>query len=765
MCLIKKHINLKRIGQTKVLLRLLFFILFSLWVIYPTKAAPRYKIAIIHSYEKNYHDAKRYRSLLEKELTAQGLKFEIKEFFLNCDELRYDAEMARSSFFIDEITKWGGDAIAIFNNQATFSLLKCNNPKLRDIPVVFSGVYHPDVDLIRSYPNVTGYVDIPDYAATVRMIERIMSKSRIIVMSGTGMIDNQMWLNLEQQCRKEGIKTFEGDVFKDILSHRIIKNPYEEGKTETINEKIDTTVVMRLLSEEMPLRTIQQTARGSETYLMLTSRTYNSMDAQEFFINPSFATINEGFGANDKMLGGYFTPLETQLKEMAEGIALRLRKEMPKQQITPSSKQYVLNWKVLQANNISTKDLPEEYQIMYIPFSVSHRYYLLAGYISGGVLLFTIFALLIYKVIDERKRKLEALRNLLYEHETLKLAIEGGTTYAWRQTEDKLSFDSHFYKLIAHTGPFITLEQILPFIYPDDQEPFSVNFLQNSPTKRYKGEYRCKFNGKYQWWEFRYNVICHDEKLPVVTGLLQNIQEFKDREEELIQAREIAEKAELKQSFLNNMSHEIRTPLNAIAGFANLLTNTPELEEEDKQNYVDIINTNTELLLRLINDILELSRLDSGSANFNLRREDVRTLLSSYYQTFGVQVKPDLKFLQDFPNEDCTVYVDASRLQQVITNFLTNANKFTQTGYIKLGYRYSAGEHAVGIFVEDTGKGIPHNELKIIFSRFYKHYEFAQGTGLGLAICNSIAEQLQGYIEVESEEGKGSRFTIVLPVA
>lgn len=213
------------------------------------------------------------------------------------------------------------------------------------------------------------------------------------------------------------------------------------------------------------------------------------------------------------------------------------------------------------------------------------------------------------------------------------------------------------------------------------------------------------------------------------------------------------------------MSHEIRTPLNAIAGFANLLTNTPELEEEDKQNYVDIINTNTELLLRLINDILELSRLDSGSANFNLRREDVRTLLSSYYQTFGVQVKPDLKFLQDFPNEDCTVYVDASRLQQVITNFLTNANKFTQTGYIKLGYRYSAGEHAVGIFVEDTGKGIPHNELKIIFSRFYKHDEFAQGTGLGLAICNSIAEQLQGYIEVESEEGKGSRFTIVLPVA
>ena len=101
---------------------------------------------------------------------------------------------------------------------------------------------------------------------------------------------------------------------------------------------------MRLMSEAMPLRTIQQTARGSETYLMLTSRTYNSMDAQEFFVNPSFAVINEGFGSNTKMLGGYFCPLESQMKHLAEGIALRLQGKMPAQQITPLPKEYVLNW-------------------------------------------------------------------------------------------------------------------------------------------------------------------------------------------------------------------------------------------------------------------------------------------------------------------------------------------------------------------------------------------------------------------------------------
>ncbi|KAB5324138.1 sensor histidine kinase, partial [Bacteroides stercoris] len=253
-----------------------------------------------------------------------GIKAEINDLFLNCDELRYEDELVRASFFIDELTDWGADIIVIFNNQAAYSMLKCDNPRLRNIPVVFSGVYHPDRELIGQFPNVTGFSDIPDFVSTIRMIENMMGKSRIVVMSGSGMIDKQMWENLDTQCKEAGIETYEGDVFEHILAHRVVRNAYLEEKDELINEEIDTTVVMRLMSEAMPLRTIQQTARGSETYLMLTSRTYNSMDAQEFFVNPSFAVINEGFGSNTKMLGGYFCPLESQMKHLAEGIALRL---------------------------------------------------------------------------------------------------------------------------------------------------------------------------------------------------------------------------------------------------------------------------------------------------------------------------------------------------------------------------------------------------------------------------------------------------------
>lgn len=758
---------MKSTPVAKILLRILFFLSYLLWLVTPTQASSyhKYKIAVVHSYERNYHDAKRYRQTLEKELTAHGLKYEIQEYFLDCEAFDYHLELSRASYFIDEFTKWGAEMVAIFNNQAAYSLLKCNNPKIRHIPVVFSGLYCPDKELIRQYPNASGYIDIPDYVRTIRMIENLVGKSRIILTSGIGMLNNEIWTNLNEQCHKAGIETYDKDILQHILDHRIIKEGVFNQNLSTFeNERIDTTIVMRMMCETLPLRTIQLTARGTHTYFMHTARTFSSLDAADFFTNPSFATFNEGFGSKDNMLGGYFAPLETQLKDMAEGIALRLRGGMPEHQMIQSKKEYVLNWNVMQRYGISTENLPPEYHIMYIPFTVRYRYHILFFSILGSLLILFIIAYLTHSLSQERKRKREALRNLQYEHETLKLAIEGGTTYAWRKEKGGLSFDSHFYKLISYPNQFITLEQILAFVHPDDSELFRTNFLQRDGHMNYKGQYRCKFSGEYQWWEFRYSFILNDGPTSVVTGLLQNIQEIKNRETELIQARQLAERAELKQSFLNNMSHEIRTPLNAIVGFSNILIGDPDLSESDKQEFINIINLNNNLLLNLINDILELSRIDSGSASFNMQEEDLRSLLCSFYQTFSMQVKPSLQFLQDFPEENMTVYVDPMRLQQVITNFLTNANKFTDTGYIKLGYRYSANENAVRIFVEDTGKGIPPNEQEIIFDRFYKHDEFAQGTGLGLSICQSITERMKGRLEVESEEGKGSCFTIVLPL-
>ena len=211
------------------------------------------------------------------------------------------------------------------------------------------------------------------------------------------------------------------------------------------------------------------------------------------------------------------------------------------------------------------------------------------------------------------------------------------------------------------------------------------------------------------------------------------------------------------------MSHEIRTPLNAIVGFSNLLTTEKNISEEEKKEFASIIDNNTRLLLKLVNDVLELSRIESGNMSFHCEDCSAHHFAETVYQTHQVIILPPVEFIIEFPDEDVTIHIDRMRLTQVITNFLGNAKKFTSQGHIKLGYFCDKEKKEIHIFVEDTGAGIPKEELQMIFERFYKRNEFVQGVGLGLAISKVIVEKMNGHIDVQSEVNKGSRFTAVLP--
>lgn len=223
----------------------------------------------------------------------------------------------------------------------------------------------------------------------------------------------------------------------------------------------------------------------------------------------------------------------------------------------------------------------------------------------------------------------------------------------------------------------------------------------------------------------------------------------------------------MKSAFLANMSHEIRTPLNAIVGFSNLLNSADretELEKEERTQFLDLINTNSELLLNLINDILDLSRIESGRMSFVFIDQDLTELIKDIYGTYQMMMPAGVELLIETPEKPVSIYTDKHRLMQVITNFLNNAIKFTQRGYIKVGYSYNPEEQLVSIFVEDTGVGIAKEKQAAVFDRFTKLDEFAKGTGLGLSICKVISERFSGTISVSSEKGKGSRFYVTLPL-
>lgn len=257
-------------------------------------------------------------------------------------------------------------------------------------------------------------------------------------------------------------------------------------------------------------------------------------------------------------------------------------------------------------------------------------------------------------------------------------------------------------------------------------------------------------------------LSCSAFLLLLVVAIVYYIRILRKAYSRLSEAMEKAEQAnQLKSAFLANMSHEIRTPLNAIVGFSNMLPNTEDRAE--MREYADIIETNTDLLLQLINDILDLSKIEAGTFDFYPSSIDVNQTMEEIEQSMRLRLKTSdvtLAFTERLPG--CLFYIDKNRLIQLLANFVNNAIKFTQTGTICMGYRMTDTD-TIYFYVSDTGCGMSNEQCEHVFERFVKYNPFIQGTGLGLSICRTIVERLGGKIGVNSEEGKGSTFWFTLP--
>lgn len=245
-----------------------------------------------------------------------------------------------------------------------------------------------------------------------------------------------------------------------------------------------------------------------------------------------------------------------------------------------------------------------------------------------------------------------------------------------------------------------------------------------------------------------------------VLALIHDISERVHRSEELIEAKQRAEEvAQMKSVFLANMSHEIRTPLNAIVGFSEIVALTKD--EEEKKEYIEIIQKSSNLLLQLINDILDLSRIESGKSEMNMQPIEVNKLIKEIEKIERLKMKEGVTLNVIFSQQELWITTDRNRLMQVLFNFLSNAIKNTEKGSITIGIT-KEGDW-LKFYVSDTGCGISKEKLPLIFARFEKLNDFIQGTGLGLSICKSIVERLGGHIQVDSELGEGSTFALYLP--
>lgn len=359
--------------------------------------------------------------------------------------------------------------------------------------------------------------------------------------------------------------------------------------------------------------------------------------------------------------------------------------------------------------------------------------------------------------VTEKKEQERKIKSVQKE---LALALNAGKLTSWNYRLE----DSMFYKFDYYIENIEkrSLEFIRKRIHPEERERFETllnaiickeEFLTNSIILRIKED----GEEDYRYCNFTY---CPKEdeagRVVVITFIQQDITEDIIYQQNLILAKNRAEEADkLKSTFLANMSHEIRTPLNAIVGFSELLSDTDEPSE--KNEYKQLIETNSDILLRLIGDILDLSKIEAGSIDIKRQDLDLLQLCNELYLSFQQRIKnPAVTLKLINPYSKCIAEFDKYRFIQIFTNFVTNAIKYTPSGEIVMGYECEPGK--VRLYVKDTGIGIPDKKKNRIFSRFEKLDNFAQGTGLGLSICKAIADATNGEVGFESEENVGSEF-------
>ena len=316
----------------------------------------------------------------------------------------------------------------------------------------------------------------------------------------------------------------------------------------------------------------------------------------------------------------------------------------------------------------------------------------------------------------------------------------------------------------------MTMDEYSSRLHPDDRKAvFDALAMQlNGEHYPYMISFRLRRgDDTYEWFEGQSTYLGEVNGKPYrIVGICMSAKAHKDIEQALTDAKNKAEQSDkLKSAFIANMSHEIRTPLNAIVGFSNLLAGgEAEPDSEEAREYAALISRNCDHLLTLVSDILDLSRIESESIEYNFAEYALGQLLRDIYLRKTGSIPRGVDFNLQLPPDDIRITTDTIRLRQVVEHLVDNSVKFTSRGHIDLGYSFSSDGESVRIFVADTGCGIPADQTEQIFERFYKVDNFTQGAGLGLSICRTIIEHLGGTVGVSSRLHAGARFTLKLPV-
>ena len=616
------------------------------------------RILVIQSYEKHFPAYEKMKEIMSSDLRKKGIHASVYSFYLDCEQ--YSEKQQRQKLFkkLNELSTWNPDIILVNDDQSLNALISSRHPLAKSIPVVFMGVSYPNIPIIRKYPNMMGFYDKPDYKRNIELIRRLVGNCIVIRVSDDTFQDNMMLADMNAQIQ-------------DICA---VNNIYSLDRVRLSGKNgISISDIPKIKPDTMYISTLSTKSANAlikgfgENYYnkayLATKRDYMTISLGRLSAFPCFSVINELIGNQNGVVGGYVTVFKDEVEGAVNRVVSILKGTPPSDfpQIEGSNKAYVFDYGVLERWGIDSSKLPEGAIIANMPFVVQYKYYIWAAGFILVVMLLLLFSYQRKRYIQEALHKKDAQEKLKREKTFLSFALDSGNIFAFRYSKGVFEFDNRFYHYLGMPCVPMKIEEFQDAIHPEELDNFlrDRNLLDSGFLSRKVTQRRCNFNKKgYEWWEFRYaqnknekDSVSGDEAVEV-SGLCLNIQRIKDTENSLIAARQKAEESDrMKLVFLANMSHEIRTPLNAIVGFSQLLNSDMPLEPEEKAEFIDLITKNSDLLLKLINDILDLSRIESGSMSFSYENLDLSKLMGDIFHTHQLMMPEGVELKIRVPHE------------------------------------------------------------------------------------------------------------------
>lgn len=733
---------------------------------------PDYNVLVIHEGEgapKEYGikaEQFYYRALKKNGILND---VDVKHFYLE-----YPQKKEYEHNVLDSLSKqgWMPNVIVCHKDVSVRYLnrIRANmSEEIQEIPMVYTGVRYPEEALVshglKCISNVTGYKDSVDLGKNLLFFQEVTGdKLCTVVVDSIASANKPVYHQLRNY-----LKLHELNYINNMDCH--IDSLYSfEGR----NKHNDGRMIVTALSFLYP----NKNGRYKEAqiqYAMATAKQYRFMQviftagSQELLnlsAMPQLSVINTQFDEKRhvKILGGYFVSQEQEVNDAVTSLARIVKGEDADDIPLANHKaEYWLDYNAMKMWDMKYSDWEDKANIINAPLRVSNPVLWYGQAIVFWGLLLALLFYFAYKIQYWVLNRKEEQKNLMRDKQYLWL-LTSNNSALWKIDKNALTFRSNMPELKDICDKPVNTKVFREMIHPGFRKPTDelVNFRLKEGLHRMRFKLSLDKGRTYQWWECIFTISAEDITFRRCEGRIVYIEEVVKRESELENQLQAAEETKLKQSFLANISHDIRNPLSSIVGFSELLISDDPYTDEEKTEFTEIIRANTDIMLKLIDDVADVSKIQVGEYRFMLKPIPVSMIIETAYAANAVLSHENQKFIKHEGAQDVFINVDFERTLQVMNNYLSNAFKYTPNGTVIVGWK-NKGEW-VELYVHDSGMGMSQDKQLHVFDQYYMGDAQHQGTGLGLYIVKMMVEQQGGMVGVESFLNKGSYFYARFPI-